>query len=248
MSPEKRSLNGFIEPSTFYSATPLPSKSFTPHRPSLLRHASGPDTVSPPPRPTIQVVINSSPLKTLVVDAFEAPSTQPKKRGRPFSQKTPIPKIAKKKGRPFKTPEAAAAALAKARANSDDTLKKRGRPFKIPNAPEHLAPVEPPEPKWVPFICEVVGCPAELHNISTLRAHLHTVHLKRQPREGPFMCRWKKCCQDIVVLDEGTGVEVIAEKGVEFVTKEEWKDHVEKAHIDPVAWYQGDGPKAEIGE
>jgi hypothetical protein len=126
--------------------------------------------------------------------------------------------------------------------------KKRGRPFKYPLEPEQILHVVPPEPKFIPFICEWKNCPAELHNLDTLRAHLYTVHLKKQPSSGPQVCLWKKCCQDHEVADAETGTSKFVEKGVEFETKEEWQNHVKVAHLDPIAWHQGDGPKAALGK
>lgn len=221
------------------------------HGPSLLRHTStpGPSVTSPGSHSSFAIVIDSSLSKSFVNPVFGSPSTTKKKLGRPFknTQATPIQPIAKKKGRPFKTPEAAAAAAARS-ASADPIPKKRGRPIKYPQDPEEVDPVVPPEPKFVPFVCEWKNCPAELHNLDTLRAHLSTVHLKKQPSGGPLMCLWKKCCREHEVVDLETGESSVIDKGmgVEFKTKEEWRNHVKEAHLDHVARYQGEGPKTEI--
>jgi hypothetical protein len=253
MSPEdskNRPEHESLKPASFYSKAPQPSMTVSPHGPSLLRHASTPrlpvGTVSTPGSgASFAIVIGSSPPKGFASPAFASPSTTKKKLGRPFKNPhaTPAQPITKKRGRPFRTPEAAAKA-AKA-ASTGHLPPKRGRPFKYPQEPEHIAPVIPPEPTFVSFVCEWRNCPAELHNLDTLRAHLLTVHLKKQPRHGPLVCLWKGC-EERTVLDLETGESSVLDKGVKFDTKEEWQSHVEKAHLDYVARWQGDGPKTEM--
>ena len=248
---QKLPLHGSPNPAAFYSSTPRPPIVPTPHRPSTLRQVSTPGlaAASPTSPSTFSIVLGSPPLKGLASNTIENPSATGKKRGRPFRnlQATPpTQSIPKKKGRPFKTPEAAAAAAAAAA--SDHTPKKRGRPFKNPLEAEQIKPVVPPEPKFIPFICEWKDCPAELHNLDTLRAHLHTVHLKKQPPGGPYGCLWRKCYQEHKVVDAEMGASKFGQNGVKFKTKEEWRNHVKMAHLDSVAWHQGDGPKVALGE
>ncbi|KAG0651302.1 hypothetical protein D0Z07_1808 [Hyphodiscus hymeniophilus] len=168
-----------------------------------------------------------------------------KKKGRPFEnpQETSVHPVAKKKGRPFKTHEAAAAAAARG-SSTDQQPKKRGRPFTYPQNPGEVAAAVPPEPIFIPFICEWKNCPAELHNLDTLKAHLITVHLKKQASAGLLMCLWGKCCQEHMLVDDD-GVSEVINKGAEFKTTEEWRNHA-KVHLDHVARYQGDGPKTEL--
>jgi hypothetical protein len=253
MSPEsravqKRPLHGSLNPAAFYSNIPRSSMAPTPHGPSSLRHVSSPGVPAPGSSASFAIVIGPPP-KAFPSPAFGSPSLTIKKRGRPFKnpQASPIQPIAKKKGRPFKNREAAAAVVGSAPRSSstDQQPKKRGRPFKHPQGPEEVISFGPPEPKFVPFICEWKNCPAELHNLDTLRAHLLTVHLKKQPSGGLFMCLWRRCNQEHKVVDDN-GVLKVIDNGVEFETKEEWRDHMKVAHLDPIAWYQGDGPKTEF--
>jgi hypothetical protein len=246
----ERPLHAALSPGAFYSPTPRLPVDPTPHRPSLLRHAStpGPPAESPGSGSIFSIVIGSSPPKGLAdPPSYASPISTTKKRRRPFksSRETPPTQTTqKKKGRPFKTPEAAAA---KAAGISTDQLpKKRRRPIKHPRRPEEITPIVPPEPKYVPFICEWKNCPAELHNLDTLRAHLLTVHLMKQPSGGPYMCLWRKCSQEHKVMDAETGATTVIDKGVEFKTRQEWQSHVKIAHIDHVARYQGDGPSVAI--
>ena len=252
---------GSMTPADFYSKSPYPSKAPSPHVPSPLRYAASPGVpialhhVLTPGTPTatrgssasFAIVIGPSP-NGYARPTLGNPSITTKKRGRPFRspQAASVQPIAKKKGRPFKTPEAAAAAAARAsRGNStDQILKKRRRPFKYPQAPEEIDPVDPAEPRFVPFICEWNDCPAELHNLDTLAAHLITVHLKKQSSAGPLICLWRNCCQKNKAMNNDGSLKVF-DKGVEFKTKEEWRNHV-KLHLDHVARWQGDGPQTEL--
>lgn len=251
---QKQPLHGALSPGTFYSPSPQPSVGPTPHRSNVLRNASTsePPAESPGLRSTFSIVIGSSPPKSLASASYGSLHSTTKKRGRPFknSRETPTKTIPKKKGRPFKNPQAAAAAAAAAAKaagiSAEQFPKKRGRPFKYPQGPEEITPVIPPEPNFIPFICEWKNCPAELHNLDTLRAHLLTVHLWKQPYSGPYMCLWRRCGQEYRVMAGETGSTTIIDKGVEFKTKEEWQNHVKAAHLDPVAWYQGDGPSVAI--
>ena len=154
----------------------------------------------------------------------------------------------KKRGRPFRTPEAAAAAAAKkARKQAGEhrshekPIKKRGRPFKKP--PAHVE-IPGPEPRFNIYFCEWTNCPAELHNVKTLRQHLHVVHCKRNPKNKMLPCLWRNCHTGTEeVLDEKTNTINKVNKTTEFRNREDWKKHVEQVHLLPVLWYEGDGPK-----
>ena len=242
---------------TYSFATPRPPILPPSHHPSLLRHASTPESPATTPlRAQFSIVLGSSPPKGFEYPARRSPQTTIKKRGRPSkdlqkgTSTPPTPAVQKKKGRPFKTPEAAAAAAAKAaRSTTDRVPKKRGRPFKHPRVPEEIVDVVPPQPTFTPFICEWKDCPAELHNLDTLQGHLHIIHLRPQHSGGPFVCLWGQCRLKFRTVDSAaTGASRTVEEGVEFKTKEALRNHVKVAHIDHVARYQGDGPKTEWGK
>lgn len=74
-------------------------------------------------------------------------------------------------------------------------------------------------PRFPEFLCEWTGCKAELHNLETLRRHVLFVH-------GGSGCRcfWGKCMASVATADE-------------------FRSHVEEAHMVPVAWHMGDGPR-----
>jgi len=103
--------------------------------------------------------------------------------------------------------------------------KRRGRPPKAPS-PSPRALFASLKPKFLIFSCDWQGCPAELHNLVTLRRHVHVVHCKTQ--SAPYHCLFAKCTPE--ALDEFDGIEKLI-------------DHIEAEHIIPYAWHLGDGPK-----
>ncbi|KAK5660942.1 hypothetical protein OQA88_12317 [Cercophora sp. LCS_1] len=150
---------------------------------------------------------------------------QPKKRGRPLGWRagggsyalhkndgTPRPRGRPPKLKPLKTP---------------GEVKKRGRPLKTKKAPLTARQIYlRSSPKYVPFLCEWAGCPAELQNLKTLRRHLLIVHGKGVESTG---CKWASC--------------TTPQSG-----KEEFAKHVEEKHLVPFVWHCGDGPKNQSGE
>jgi len=182
----------------------------------------------------------SRPRKNPTPTTVEQPSLTPKKRLRPpkISETTPAPEPARKKiGRPFKTPEAAAAAASK----GQSTKKRRARTVKLPE-PESDDETPPPERKFIPFLCEWKECPAELHNLETLRAHLFNVHKKRE-HSGKLPCLWGNCSTIRKVADSASKSSKLVDKAFTFKSEEEWRDHINKAHLIPLAWHMGDGPR-----
>ncbi|ORY56061.1 uncharacterized protein BCR38DRAFT_306975, partial [Pseudomassariella vexata] len=86
------------------------------------------------------------------------------------------------------------------------------------------------KPGYLSFGCEWQEstnkrCPAELQNMETLRKHVYFIHGDAEP----LVCFWGKCGQQ--------------KTPPEFVVKEEFRKHVEKAHLVPYAWHAGDGPQ-----
>ncbi|KAG9238757.1 hypothetical protein BJ875DRAFT_367288 [Amylocarpus encephaloides] len=130
----------------------------------------------------------------------------------------------KKRGRPFANPETAIARAAKMpkTTQSSGIPKKKGRPI--------AKPIVIPPGYYIPFICEWKDCPAELINLENLRKHVYIVHGQMSKFSGTVTCRWGKCAAK-------------HEEGVAFKEKEEWKDHIEDAHLIPFSWHMGDGPK-----
>jgi hypothetical protein len=143
-------------------------------------------------------------------------NSAPQKRDRAFHDFVdPAPK---KRRRPFKDPEAAEGELPR------QNPKKRGRPLRTP---DEVPDIDILEPKFFSFVCEWDGCRAELHNLNTLRAHILTVHNKKQPHGG-LLCLWAKCSLKHEVETNP--------KRIEFKSKKEWQNHIESVHLVQQAW------------
>jgi hypothetical protein len=173
------------------------------------------------------------PQRTPASKAPNGPALTPKENGSAFknSKITPATEpVKKKRGRPFSTPAAAAAAAAKKRIQQ---LKPKLSGLDIPT---------PPDPQFIPFLCEWEGCPAELHNLETLRAHIFTTHnIKRASGTRP--CLWTSCSPTREVFNNPKQAPRVSDRGFQFKTEDEWQDHINKAHLIPLAWHMGDGPK-----
>ncbi|KAG5939800.1 hypothetical protein E4U59_002879 [Claviceps monticola] len=96
-------------------------------------------------------------------------------------------------------------------------------------------PPKPPSPspqelyhsvstRFLIFLCEWAGCKAELHNLDTLRRHVHIVHGRHRDKM-PCVCRWGSC-------EEGS-----------FSNAQDWRAHLERAHLAPFQWHVSDGPR-----
>jgi hypothetical protein len=77
-----------------------------------------------------------------------------------------------------------------------------------------------PEPSYPIFTCEWASCPAQLHDVNTLERHAVKNHVS-----GQTTCLWQNC-PNFATEYSGEGL----------------KEHLTKAHIEPLAWKYGDGP------
>jgi hypothetical protein len=239
-----------------------------PSRPSPLQSAATPGSevrnfavlISSPPRPlritspldfgqnetqdelAIGVSVPSSarrkrPQGTPAIKIDNEPSLTPKRKRLAYRHSKSIAaadSVQNKRGRPFRTSEIVTKAVV-----TDQTNHRRRRRSKLPPSAIDL-PL--PEPKFIPFLCEWEGCPAELQNLETLRAHIFTVHNKKRP-SGILPCLWTNCSPTSDALDNVKLAPNDQRKILHFKTKEEWQDHVNRSHLVPLAWHMGDGPK-----
>ncbi|ETR99099.1 hypothetical protein M419DRAFT_47773, partial [Trichoderma reesei RUT C-30] len=109
--------------------------------------------------------------------------------------------------------------------------KRRGRPPKAPS-PLPWQVYRSLQTSFVAFLCEWRGCRAELHNLDTLRRHIHVVHCRKEA--PPFVCRWGACAQ-------------MPASECAFPNEPCLKEHVEEAHLVPFSWHVGDGPRNSGG-
>ncbi|KAK4656150.1 hypothetical protein QC762_308750 [Podospora pseudocomata] len=122
--------------------------------------------------------------------------------------------------------------------------ESRGRPGRKP-AQTARDQYKKLNPKFPVFICEWEGCPAQLHNLETLRKHIFIVHGQpevppapsssssavagpdeKHSDDGLIVCKWAKC---------------ISSPTPRF--QDDFRTHVEEVHLVPFAWHCGDGPQ-----
>lgn len=139
--------------------------------------------------------------------------------------------VQKRRGRPPKPSETP---------TTGNGPKRRGRKPRLPG-PEIKNQIR--RPTYHKFICEWKDCQAELHNLETLRNHVFHVH-NRKPPLRIWQCLWGKCNPTHHAHHKEEQLpEVFEMTTLKFETKAEWQDHINSAHIIPVAWSMGDGPK-----
>lgn len=100
--------------------------------------------------------------------------------------------------------------------------RRRGRPARKPSpTPQEI--FEKLQPRYVPFLCEWQGCPAELQNAETLRKHVYVVH----GRSEVLQCKWARCGE--------------AAPCPTFSSRDRFERHMEERHLVPFTWHLGDG-------
>ncbi|KAI1269638.1 hypothetical protein F5Y18DRAFT_370885 [Xylariaceae sp. FL1019] len=251
--------------------TSINNQTATQHRnPSITSPSHGPSSQTPS-RMRLAVHIRSSPVSTPFTPINEPPNPMPSglKSGpeqglkqQPVSHTTNTGTITsnaatvatvqennatlgpKKRGRPkgwkkSQVTESMGGTEAKRRkkeeAAKNQDAKRRGRP---PRPPEMTARewYEKSDPDFMPYKCEWdisheehqpenSTCPAELHNLDTLRRHVSLIH----GEDDPLVCRYPKCKAQ--------------ESPKEFLTLEEFEEHMEKKHFVSYLWHWGEGYK-----
>ncbi|KAK0706430.1 hypothetical protein B0T26DRAFT_616307, partial [Lasiosphaeria miniovina] len=138
---------------------------------------------------------------------------RPKKRGRTIGWTAGTGPYLENKGLPGARPKVKKAA---------GDLKRRARRPRNPS-PTPRRVYLALKPKFVPFLCEWEGCPAQLQNHETLRRHVMKVHGHAET------CKWGKCAK-LQPVPQPMG-------------KDELAAHMDKAHLLPCVWNAGDGPR-----
>ncbi|KAL8714349.1 MAG: hypothetical protein Q9220_001682 [cf. Caloplaca sp. 1 TL-2023] len=93
------------------------------------------------------------------------------------------------------------------------------------------------------YKCRWSNCPAELHNLDTLRKHVMKHGDNYDEENDHFPCLWRGCGRAVQGDDEGDNEEV-EHQPLRFATRETWAKHMDKRHVADYAWKLGDGPSA----
>ncbi|KAF2152326.1 hypothetical protein K461DRAFT_294002 [Myriangium duriaei CBS 260.36] len=125
-------------------------------------------------------------------------------------------------------------------------IKRRGRPPKYPSAASAASPMAL-DPQYSVWRCQWEGCHAELHNLDTLRKHVVKVH--GIPDENGYSCQWGACSDETPhdhVIGKGKAPAELSR--LEFPSIHKWMNHIEAAHLRPLARSLGDGPRSGLSD
>ena len=97
---------------------------------------------------------------------------------------------------------------------------------------------QPLSPSYQVYNCRWENCPAELHNLHTLRKHVHKQHRERTGQGPPFACKWADCWDNnsdarsrpADLADEAGDAKGQRERLI-FADAEAWNWHVEERHL-----------------
>lgn len=204
-----------------------------------LHHESNSSSLAPPSHrqhDSDKVTLNRRRRDSSVVSAVQSSGQRRSVRSssiRAEDNANPVPKMAvstfpsgKKRGRPFgsKNTQPGVAAL-KAAANPPPQISV-------------TVPSQSTNPK---FRCRWRRCGATLHNLETLRHHVHKVHCPSaaEIQENGYVCWWRRCRY---LVEDSSGL-VTASKS--FDDAKAWFKHVEEDHLYNVALRHGDGPSTK---
>ena len=101
----------------------------------------------------------------------------------------------------------------------------------------------PSQPSYKVYECLWENCPAELHNLETLKKHVHKHRDKFE--KAPFPCLWANCYDSNISVtkkSQDVGSSDCKRERLSFESGEAWEKHLERNHINAVAWELGDGP------
>ena len=99
-----------------------------------------------------------------------------------------------------------------------------------PSAPRPEAQLQ--EPKYQVYKCHWLDCDAQLHSLEVLKKHVTRVH-GHSDTEGEYRCRWRGC-------------NLNTETSTPFKDISGWLAHIDKDHLQAVAWKLGDGPRGGL--
>ena len=112
---------------------------------------------------------------------------------------------------------------------------KRGRPQKTPvPRGRHMS-----QPSYKIYRCLWEQCPAELHNLETLKKHVRKHRDKTEA--GLFPCLWANCYDGKASVPNESQANSKRQR-LKFDSDTAWQVHMEGKHLDAVAGELGDGP------
>lgn len=111
---------------------------------------------------------------------------------------------------------------------------RRGRPPRKSSAQTS----QQTSPIYRVYKCQWKNCPAELHNLETLKKHVLKHGDQYVAEGGPFPCLWKGCGS---ISEDAEDDEDTKHQPLEFRSHEIWAKHIQR-HIIDDAWRLGDGP------
>lgn len=100
-------------------------------------------------------------------------------------------------------------------------------------------------PRYQSFKCKWQNCKAELHNLDTLKKHVHKVHMKETPR-STLECLWGDCGRKVTNVHTGSGMVFSKHSHFSFMEVGKWREHLELRHFSPLSWEMGDGPASGV--
>jgi hypothetical protein len=96
-------------------------------------------------------------------------------------------------------------------------------------------------PRYQSFKCKWQNCKAELHNLETLKKHVHKIHHKETLR-GTLECLWGDCGREVTSVDQRTNMTIKKHTPFTFTEDSTWREHLNDKHFSPILWELGDGP------
>lgn len=96
-------------------------------------------------------------------------------------------------------------------------------------------------PHYQVYACGWAQCQAELHNLDTLKKHVVKLH-GAPGSDGRYKCAWRACQPPSVPVVGSDDHDRSLDGPPQFDSIEPWLQHIDKAHLQPIAWELGDGP------
>ncbi|KAF2189730.1 hypothetical protein K469DRAFT_700984 [Zopfia rhizophila CBS 207.26] len=174
----------------------------------------------------------------------------PKKRGRPVGWRKHIHGSAAAQSRtdpnghmnPNRFAPNQPSTLRNVRSGDNEPIVIDSRSPSIAGRPRRLS-----TPKYQAFKCQWQNCKAELHNLETLRKHVHKVHRKHTLR-NTLECLWGDCGREVTSVDQVTGIRIERHAPFAFTDEAKWREHLELKHFCPLSWQLGDGPASGLSD